>query len=481
MGQHSKWLSQHLSQSISNSSESISNNYNYASNNNFNSSYIPNGYVNGIVAHTIYNNKTVVSSASSKDGHETIDTFPNQIFQSFAQQQIHNFSESIVEHLSDAMQLALTSEQRLNGTTTSTLTSNANEKNTADNGDDYTIGSNYLMVLLIVLYAVIVIGGVFGNASLIITLYTQSSARLRNPLLVALCLADLMVTGVSAPLTIVTLMLMARNAITSAIVCKLIYFVQVSFLFEFTIYIYPFTSFGIFDIFFIFFSHFALIFRFATGLLVAFSFFHLAMKAKFLGFHFIYYSKRMQYKRFHTFPGFIPTMAFRMEKLMPLIIIIIVSNKNKYIQPSCWKFGMLTVVCWRHLFVNVQWDLHLDCFQPRWIHYESIHLNDCYSDGRHSNNKSSHSYELKKKYFQSLPCRLVRLYRKLIESMISSHCRHTNRINYIYLKFITLDVELGPKLQEPLSDILIWAFNFKMNCKISNQSNIPWNLKLHFH
>lgn len=230
MGQHSKWLSQ----SNFNSSETINNNYNYASNNNFNSSHIPNGYVNGIVEHIFHNNKTVLSStsssspplssASSKDGHGTIDTFQNQIFEPFAQQQIHNFSETIVEKLSNALQLALISEQRLNETTTSTLTSNANENN-ANNGGDISISSNYL--LLIILYVVIVIGGVFGNASLIITLYTQSSARLRNPLLVALCLADLMVTGVSAPLTIVTLMLMVRNAITSTIVCKLIYFIQV--------------------------------------------------------------------------------------------------------------------------------------------------------------------------------------------------------------------------------------------------------------
>lgn len=241
MGQHSKWLPQQLSQSIFNSSENISSNYNFASNNNFNATHIPNGYVNGIAEHTIHNNKTVVSSsslsspllsASSKDGLGTIDTFPNQIFQSFAQQQIHNFSESIVEKLSDALQLALLSEQKLNGTTitTSTLTSNANaNENNANNGDDISITSNYLMLLLIILYVVIVIGGVFGNASLIITLYTQSSGRLRNPLLVALCLADLMVTGVSAPLTIVTLMLMARNGITSTIVCKLIYFMQVPY------------------------------------------------------------------------------------------------------------------------------------------------------------------------------------------------------------------------------------------------------------
>lgn len=348
MGQHSKWLPQQLSQSISNSSETISNNYNYASNNNnFNLSHIPNGYVNGIVEHTIHNNKTVLSSssspllsASSNDGHETIDQFPKQIFQSFAQQQIHNFSETIAEKLSDALQLALISEQKLNGTTTSTpLTSNPNENN-ADIGDDISISSNYLMLLLIILYVIIVIGGVFGNASLIITLYTQSSARLRNPLLVALCLADLMVTGVSAPLTIVTLILMAQNAIRSTIVCKLIYFMQVPYYLPIHIirriafFVYLFCFFFV-----------ALIFGSQLGcwLLVALNSFHLVMKAEFLEFR-IPYSVYLLFKKdaIQTISHFvwIVSMAFQMEKWMPLIIIR--SNISKY-RYSTFMFEILNV------------------------------------------------------------------------------------------------------------------------------------------
>lgn len=85
------------------------------------------------------------------------------------------------------------------------------------------------VILLIILYCIVVFGGVFGNASLVITLCTQTSTRFRNPLLVALCVADLMVTGVSAPLTIVALAITNHTSWTVAgLTCKTIYFMQVS-------------------------------------------------------------------------------------------------------------------------------------------------------------------------------------------------------------------------------------------------------------
>lgn len=230
MGQYSKWLPHQLSQYISNStktlqaiSNSSSKSYNYvASNSHFNLNPIPNENISDNV-HSFHNNKTVLLSPSSSTTSNVatsaqIDAFPKQILSQHQQQQIRNFTESFVEKLSDAIQLALTSTDQ------NTVNASSNEN---DNGDDVSISSNYWMLLLIILYCVVVIGGIFGNASLIITLYTQSSARLRNPLLVALCLADLMVTGVAAPLTVVTLMLVARKTITSAIVCKSIYFMQV--------------------------------------------------------------------------------------------------------------------------------------------------------------------------------------------------------------------------------------------------------------
>lgn len=82
-------------------------------------------------------------------------------------------------------------------------------------------------VLLVILYCIVVFGGVFGNASLVITLCTQTPTRFRNPLLVALCLADLMVTGVSAPLTIVALALANQTWSLTVTSCKTIYFMQV--------------------------------------------------------------------------------------------------------------------------------------------------------------------------------------------------------------------------------------------------------------
>lgn len=89
--------------------------------------------------------------------------------------------------------------------------------------------SDYWMLLLIVLYVIIILGGIFGNASLIVTLYTQSSARLRNPLLVALCMADLMVTGISAPISVITLILTTKGSFSlSTLICGLISFMQVS-------------------------------------------------------------------------------------------------------------------------------------------------------------------------------------------------------------------------------------------------------------
>lgn len=84
------------------------------------------------------------------------------------------------------------------------------------------------VILLVILYCIVVFGGVFGNASLVITLCTQTSTRFRNPLLVALCMADLMVTGVSAPLTIVALAMTHQTWTLPTMSCKTIYFMQVN-------------------------------------------------------------------------------------------------------------------------------------------------------------------------------------------------------------------------------------------------------------
>lgn len=92
--------------------------------------------------------------------------------------------------------------------------------------DEIWINSTSILILLI-LYAIIIFTGITGNVSLIITLLSQPSGRLRNPLLVALCFADLLVTSVSAPLTILILGLTHHKWTLSVISCKSIYFMQV--------------------------------------------------------------------------------------------------------------------------------------------------------------------------------------------------------------------------------------------------------------
>lgn len=226
MGQNSKWHAEQLNRYITDfsktihsiSSSSSSSIDNYHSNN-----HLTSDTANGKNFVLNLNNSSATNSVTSSDSLSPLSTAAhlNNTLPSITRRQLQNISSnSFVERLSDAIQSALTTDLL--------------EKQSADavnehENDDGSIISNYWMLLLIFLYCLVVLGGIFGNASLIVTLFTQSSARLRNPLLVALCLADLMVTGVSAPLTVVALILDARKTITSTFICKLIHFMQVRF------------------------------------------------------------------------------------------------------------------------------------------------------------------------------------------------------------------------------------------------------------
>lgn len=232
MGQNPKWHAEQLNRYISDLSKSIHSFRsldNYHSNQHFTTNDIANDR-NGNFLQSFSNNTTItITTTNTTDNviaSETLSTSTllNNTQHTIVHRQLSNFSSSFVERISDAIQSALSTDLRTEHANTTTITTKLNEHET-----DSSIISNYWLLLLIILYCVVVLGGIFGNASLIVTLFTQSSARLRNPLLVALCLADLMVTGVAAPLTIVALVLDARNAITSILICKLIHFVQVSF------------------------------------------------------------------------------------------------------------------------------------------------------------------------------------------------------------------------------------------------------------
>lgn len=84
-----------------------------------------------------------------------------------------------------------------------------------------------ILIILVACYGIVIFGGVLGNSGLAVSLCFQQSGRIRNPLLVAQCLADLLVSGVSAPLTIILFSFTLKPWTLSLIGCKTIYFMQV--------------------------------------------------------------------------------------------------------------------------------------------------------------------------------------------------------------------------------------------------------------
>lgn len=92
--------------------------------------------------------------------------------------------------------------------------------------DEHTIPSLTLLFMAIS-YGLVVFGGVLGNATLLLTLCSASSVRLRNPLLLAVCIADLLVTGISAPVTLLNLAMNRKTKTLPLELCKVIDFIQV--------------------------------------------------------------------------------------------------------------------------------------------------------------------------------------------------------------------------------------------------------------
>jgi hypothetical protein len=102
---------------------------------------------------------------------------------------------------------------------------------------DYVANSEFLsslsLLTLIILYGIVIFGGVVGNSTLLISLCSQSTSRVKNPLLLALCTADLLVSLVSAPITIVGVILRMQSRTMSLMVvnigCKVFHYLQVIF------------------------------------------------------------------------------------------------------------------------------------------------------------------------------------------------------------------------------------------------------------
>ncbi|SPP86109.1 uncharacterized protein LOC117588095 [Drosophila guanche] len=94
-------------------------------------------------------------------------------------------------------------------------------------GDSENAISSLTLLLLAVSYGLVVFGGVVGNSTLVLTLCSASSVRLRNPLLLAVCIADLLVTGISAPVTLLNLAMNRRTRSLPLVLCKVIHYIQV--------------------------------------------------------------------------------------------------------------------------------------------------------------------------------------------------------------------------------------------------------------
>ncbi|EDW76321.1 uncharacterized protein Dwil_GK14720 [Drosophila willistoni] len=97
----------------------------------------------------------------------------------------------------------------------------------AAGGDTENAISSFTLLMLAISYGLVVFGGVVGNSTLVLTLCSASSVRLRNPLLLAVCIADLLVTGISAPVTLLNLAMNQRTRSLPLLLCKLIHYIQV--------------------------------------------------------------------------------------------------------------------------------------------------------------------------------------------------------------------------------------------------------------
>lgn len=100
-----------------------------------------------------------------------------------------------------------------------------------NNSEDLELFTSLTLLSLIILYGIVVFSGSFGNSTLLVSLCSQSASRTRNPLLLALCFADLLVSLVSAPLTIIAILIRQSSMTTVPLAnlgCKLFHYCQVS-------------------------------------------------------------------------------------------------------------------------------------------------------------------------------------------------------------------------------------------------------------
>lgn len=85
-----------------------------------------------------------------------------------------------------------------------------------------------VVLLLFTIYAIVIFSGAFGNCALIFSICSQPLGRQRKPLLFALCLADLLVVTLSAPLSIVLQSLASSSWPLHDVGCKMMHYFKVS-------------------------------------------------------------------------------------------------------------------------------------------------------------------------------------------------------------------------------------------------------------
>lgn len=97
-------------------------------------------------------------------------------------------------------------------------------------GDDEELewlNKRVVFFVLLAIYLMVIVGGVLGNGSILMTLFTSGRVP-RNPLLVALCLSDFFVSGLSAPITVITSAFVQNTWRAGSSTCMTMYFFQVS-------------------------------------------------------------------------------------------------------------------------------------------------------------------------------------------------------------------------------------------------------------
>lgn len=89
------------------------------------------------------------------------------------------------------------------------------------------LNRRFMFFILLSVYLLVIVGGVLGNGSILMTLFTSGRVP-RNPLLVVLCLSDFFVSGLSAPITVITSAFVHNPWSAGPRTCMTMYFLQVS-------------------------------------------------------------------------------------------------------------------------------------------------------------------------------------------------------------------------------------------------------------